>query len=370
MAKGVIALLGSGETAPGMTKIHREIFARLDPLKAVNLDTTYGFQENVPPMSKKLEEYFSTSLNVTVATLHFPSYEEASEFVRTQLKLRIRESNYVFAGPGSPTYALSQWLPLNLTGDLLSVLDNDGTVCFASAAAVTLGAFTAPIYEIYKVGATPHWCDGLNLMASIGLDCVVIPHFDNNEGGNYDTSRCYLGERRLRLLEAQLPETVATLGIDEHTALVFDLATDTLRVQGRANGYWRLNGTTRILSNGETVDLSELRNFRARRVDSDLIESQTSPARSPNELAEQVLAGGDNALVALATLVRLATSGVGGYIDPSDLIARVLEAREAARAEGYYQISDQLRDALVKSGIEVSDLPSGTTWNLTKSSLD
>ncbi|MHB1088188.1 MAG: hypothetical protein ACYC19_05425 [Acidimicrobiales bacterium] len=367
MAKGVIALLGSGETAPGMTKIHREIFSRLNPLKAVNLDTTYGFQENVPQMSKKLEDYFATSLNVDIETLHFSSYETSSEFERAQFKLRIRESNYVFAGPGSPTYALSQWSPLDLTSDLVSVLDHDGTVCFASAAAVTLGAFTAPVYEIYKVGTAPHWREGLNFMASIGLNCVVIPHFDNNEGGNYDTSRCYLGERRLKVLEAQLPDGVATLGIDEHTALIFDLAEDTLQVHGRSNGYWRLNGDTKVLANGETIALEELRTLEVHRDDANLLESPSSPGSDPHGLAERVLAGGDNALVALAALVKLATAGADGYIDPTKLIGRLLDARIAARTAGHYEVSDQLRDALVESGIEISDLPSGTTWSFKKS---
>ncbi|MHB1208926.1 MAG: hypothetical protein ACYC1I_04375 [Acidimicrobiales bacterium] len=369
MANGVIALLGSGETAPGMTKIHRQIFARLNPLRAVNLDTTYGFQENVPQMSKKLEDYFATSLNVDIETLHFSSYEESSEFERAQFKLRIRESNYVFAGPGSPTYALSQWSPLDLASDLASVLDHDGTVCFASAAAVTLGAFTAPVYEIYKVGTAPHWREGLNFMASIGLNCVVIPHFDNNEGGNYDTSRCYLGERRLKLLEAQLPDGVATLGIDEHTALVFDLAEDTLQVRGRSNGYWRLNGVTRNLANGETIALEELRTLEVHRENAN-VPAPPRPTGDPNDLAERVLAGGDDALGALATLVKLATAGADGYIDPTMLIGRILEARVAARAAGQYEVSDQLRDALVESGVEVTDLPSGTTWSFKNSSAN
>ena len=68
------------------------------------------------------------------------------------------------------------------------MLDHGGTLCFASAAALTLGAFTAPIYEVYKVGVEePHWREGLNVLAAFGVNCVVIPHFDNNEGGNYDT---------------------------------------------------------------------------------------------------------------------------------------------------------------------------------------
>src|SRR5665213_457441 len=122
MARGVLALLGSGETAPGMTKVHRELLARLQPLNAVNLDTAYGFQENVPQMSQKLEEYFATSLQASLTTLHLPSYERASELERTLFKQQIRSANYVFAGPGSPSYALAQWQPLGLIEDLNQVL--------------------------------------------------------------------------------------------------------------------------------------------------------------------------------------------------------------------------------------------------------
>ena len=59
--------------------------------------------------------------------------------------------------------------------DLAAVLENDGVVCFASAAALTLGAFTAPVYEIYKAGVPePYWLDGLDLMGRAGLRCAVV----------------------------------------------------------------------------------------------------------------------------------------------------------------------------------------------------
>ena len=94
----------------------------------------------------------------------------------------------------------------------------------SSAAACTVGQRTIPVYEIYKVGAEPYWDDGLDLLAATGIQAVVIPHFDNAEGGNHDTRFCYLGERRLRVLEAELPDDVFVLGIDEHTAAVLRLA--------------------------------------------------------------------------------------------------------------------------------------------------
>ncbi len=51
----------------------------------------------------------------------------------------------------------------------------------------------------------------------------MIPHYDNAEGGTHDTRFCYLGERRLRLLESMVETGTVVLGVDEHTAVLFDL---------------------------------------------------------------------------------------------------------------------------------------------------
>ena len=77
-----------------------------------------------------------------------------------------------------------------------------------------------PVYEVYKVGVDPYWMDGLDVLAEVGLDVAVIPHYDNAEGGNHDTRFCYLGERRLAKLEPELPEGCFVLGIDERTGLL------------------------------------------------------------------------------------------------------------------------------------------------------
>jgi cyanophycinase-like exopeptidase len=363
MSKGVLALLGSGETAPGMTKVHRQLLKRLDEVRAVNLDTAYGFQENVPQMTEKLLNYFQTSLHVAFEPLHFISYEHASELERTLFKQQVRAASYVFAGPGSPSYAMAQWQPLELIEDLNQVLLGGGTLCFSSAAAATVGAFCPPIYEIYKVGVLPYWLAGLNIMATLGLNCVVIPHYDNQEGANYDTSRCYLGERRLALMEKELPPGVATLGVDEHTALVIDLEADSIQVLGKSHGYWRLNGEVRVLENGSNTPLQELRTLDVLDVPIPAAPVVTT-ASQPADLAQVVLDGGEGAVAALAQLVQLGATGGEGFIDPAPLVEGVLAARVNARASGQYELADELRDALVKAGIDVQDTPQGTTWSL------
>ena len=88
-----------------------------------------------------------------------------------------------------------------------------------SAAALTLGSHTVPVYEVYKVGEDPRWVEGLDLLGQItGIRAAVVPHYDNAEGGTHDTRFCYLGEPRLAGLEAELPAEVGVLGVDEHTA--------------------------------------------------------------------------------------------------------------------------------------------------------
>jgi hypothetical protein len=351
-----------------MTKVHRELFKRHGKdLRAATLDTAYGFQENVPEMTEKLVGYFDTSLHVPFKALHFPSYEDATDIERAILKQEVREANYVFAGPGSPSYAVKQWLPLGLGDDLRSVLDDGGTLCFSSAAAATLGAFSPPIYEIYKVGSSLYWNEGLNLLADFGLSCVVIPHFNNQEGSNYDTSCCYLGLRRLELMETMLPEGTATLGVDEHTALILDVDSDSLRVVGRSNGYWRLNGIIRVLENSSTVALEELRKD-VRAIPRPVLTKSVSIPSTPDDLAQRVLQGGPEGIEALALLVRRSSAGTEGHIDPKSLVDGVLAARDNARASGQYALADQLRDALVSAGIEIHDSPLGSSWSIASTS--
>ena len=313
-----------------MTKVHRGLLAHLSHPRAVNLNTPYGFQENVPQMTQKLLDYFATSLHVEVTALDLRRYDEASEEQRQNFKDEVRRANYVFAGPGSPSYALRQWLPINLTEDLTSVLANDGVVCFSSAAALTLGRYTPPVYEIYKSGNELEWLDGLDLMAAVGLDCVVLPHYNNAEGRDYDTSRCYIGERRLQLLEETLAPGVGVLGIDEHTAAVIDLATSTLTVKGKGEAHWRLAGRVSHLANASVVPLSEL--------------GANAQALAPVEhLAPPALKVVDE------TEVVALREAQGRLADALNAI------RANARAQGHYAIADEIRDALSASGIVVRD---------------
>ena len=130
----------------------------------------------------------------------------------------VRGADFVFAGPGSPTYALRAWRDSGLREVLAAktrlrwlrdVRQRRSRVSWVAA---------VPVYEIYKVGSDPHWVDGLDLLAMIGLRVAVIPHYDNAEGGTHDTRFCYLGEQRLLRMESMLDTKTWVLGVDEQVA--------------------------------------------------------------------------------------------------------------------------------------------------------
>ena len=165
-----IVVMGSGETAPTMVKVHREVFAACPPGPAVMLDTPFAFQMNRDELVTKTRAYFAQSVgrDVDVAVwsgTEGPAQEEKS------LALLDRAA-WAFAGPGSPTYALRRWRGTRVPAALTGVVRRGGTVVLGSAAAVTLGSHAVPVYEIYKVGADPAWADGLDLLGELtGRHC-------------------------------------------------------------------------------------------------------------------------------------------------------------------------------------------------------
>ncbi len=402
--------MGSGETAPTMAKVHRLLVDRLGapPADAVLLDSPYGFQENADEISQRTVGYFR-NLRIPLDVASWRTSEDI--LCRERALARIAAADYVFSGPGSPTYALRVWEHSRLADVLGAKLAGGGCVSFASAAAATLGVATVPVYEIYKVGATPHWAPGLDLLARIGLRAAVIPHYDNTEGGTHDTRFCYLGERRLRLLESALDAGTVVLGVDEHTAVLFDLDADTATVLGRATLTLRRQGVSTVFAAGTIVAIDELRAIAAgggRRL---APASQPAPAES-NSLAPSLRAEAqrlecvfDHALQvpdveAAVTAVleleqaivdwsadteemdgtegprgmlrgmvtRLAELAAVGARDPRKAVAPFVEAlielREQAREQHSWTLADALRDRLTAAGIEVRDTPTGPIWLL------
>jgi hypothetical protein len=105
-----LTIMGSGETTPTMARAHRAVLDRLGerPVPAVLLDTPYGFQENADDISARALDYFRDSVGNPFTVATFRS-SDVDALARETAQVRIREARLVFAGPGSPSYALAQW---------------------------------------------------------------------------------------------------------------------------------------------------------------------------------------------------------------------------------------------------------------------
>ena len=251
--------MGSGETTTGMLGVHREVFSGLaDPTDARLMDSPFAFQENADELVEKINQYFTESLGHPLRAVTLPAGADALTVERALAD--IRAADWVFAGPGSPSYARRCWEGTGVPEALAGVVapGRSGALVFASAAVVTLGDWALPVYEIYKVGEDPRWESGIGLMSQIlGWRCAVIPHYDNREGGTHDTRFCYVGGRRLAQIEPDLGDGFI-LGVDEHTALVLDLDAGTAWVAGRSAVTLRVAGVEDVVPNGSRLTIAEL----------------------------------------------------------------------------------------------------------------
>jgi len=406
----ILAIMGSGETSPTMVKTHRQLIGRLTQPNAVVLDTPYGFQENASELALRAVEYFDVSVNTAISPLGLTRMIGADPLVVQQGLSALTDADYVFAGPGSPTYALRQWKNTQVSHILHEKLQRGGIVTFSSAAALTIGTRTVPVYEIYKCGEEPYWLEGLNLLSELGIPAAVIPHYNNAEGGHHDTRFCYLGEVRLQMLEQQLDEGEYVLGIDEHTGIVIDLNECTAEVVGNGVVTLRVKGNSTTFASGEILSIEQLQNptvtpsaatppsaviqqapeviatslvvvaqQRRDEFESALaLGSANDATRAVLELENDIklwsadtLTGSDADAareILRSMIVKLGTAATGGLADPRERVAPYVEAllaiRKIVRAEKRFDLSDIVRDALALAHIEVRDTPDGVEWLL------
>jgi hypothetical protein len=413
----ILTIMGSGETAPTMVTTHRMLAAKLPkPARATLLDTPYGFQENAPELATKAVEYFKTSINITLDVAGLTQMIGADALAVERGLQLVAEAQYVFAGPGSPTYALRQWAGTPLAGLLTKKLRDGGIVTFASAAALTLGRFTLPVYEIYKVGEEPRWLEGLNILGEVGINAALIPHYNNAEGGHHDTRFCYMGERRLAMLERELPDDVYVLGVDEHTGVVIDIDAQTATVVGKGVLTIRVKGVSTEIASGEVMSIDRLRDPVAgsKSGGHSVVASNTAASDTATKPADtfdsnlrqatdrlndafaQAITAGDADAAARAALdldeaitgwsvdtlqsddadyarsvlrsmiTRLAGAATGGLRDPREVVGPfvqvLLDLRVQVRTDKRFDLSDMIRDRLAEVSVEVRDTPQGAEW--------
>ena len=421
--------MGSGETAPTMVTPHRDIVARLGdvPPRAVLLDTPYGFQENGPEITQKAVEYFAKRVQLTIDAAGYPGPLAADPAQRTAGAEAGALSRLRTANSSSPGRAVRP-----TRSRLAGLADPRGAgdparrgrgLVFASAAALTLGRFTIPVYEIYKAGQPVQWLEGLDLMTASRLRGLVRRHppLRQRRGRHArhalllhgraaagrdgsDAPRRRLGARRRRAHRGHHGSRRAYGSVTGRGAL-----TVRRRAIARFAAGEQLDlDTLKALARGETAapERAAAASRTTRRADrtapaarapegalatapeADRLEQtfgSALTARKAGEAAEAILHldrtiqewaadslqsdEPDRARAILHSLVhRLGEAAAAGVRDPRERLAPLVESlitlRKELRAAKAWELADRVRDRLTAAHIEVRDTPAGTEWDL------
>jgi hypothetical protein len=337
MALGKIAFLGSGETARAGGVVFEKLARELhEPPRIAILETPAGFELNSEQVARRVGDFMQSRLHNYLARVDIvPARKRGTPFSpdNPDILQALAEANFIFMGPGSPTYAIRQ-LQGSLAWDVLRARHRLGaTLVLASSATIAVGAWGLPVYEVYKVGEDMHSVPGLNLFADFGLQLCLIPHWNNAEGGDdVDTSRCFVGMERFGEWCRSLPAANTTIGLDEHTWLVIDLEAGVCEVGGVSTISILKNDEQRVLPAGARFPVGDLGAVRL---------PQTPEAGIAPEAW------------------RLANTSHSGEERPSDQVMQLLEQREGARANKDWAEADRLRERIADLGWSVQDTSAG-----------
>ncbi len=378
---GRIILVGAGEMMAAMSGIHRAALARLQGSpRPVFLDTAAGFETNADAIAAKAVEYYQHHLQTNLEIARYHHRDQSSPAEVAAAVAAIRGANMIFAGPGSPTFAIKQWRDSAVWDEVIQRFDNGADVFFASAASISLGRYALPVYEIYKAGEDPFWMDGLDLLGRMGIHVAVVPHFDDASGGeNYDTRFCYLGALRFDAMQECLPPDVAILGVDAYTALTFDPATQEATVSGQSGITVIADGEQRRYESGAVIPFSAfssssravVRTFDPSKViagyaqgDEEPAEGSDDPMTALTELLEGIPSFKHEERVEVLAQLHLLRQRMSltTAVTEGPLVDLVLELRAALRTAKRFDLSDKARDTLSELGFEINDTPEGATW--------
>jgi hypothetical protein len=338
---GVVALIGSGETAASGGQAFEALAQELPvPLKASVLETPAGFEGNSARVAGRVADFLRQRLQnyqpqvdvIAARKKDTPYSPNRPEIVRP-----LYSSDLIFLGPGSPTYAVRQ-LKDSLAWQIVQARHRLGAgLALASAASIAAGALALPVYEIYKVGEDPNWKPGLDLFGPFGLSLVIVPHWNNRDGGDdLDTSRCFIGQERFAVLQEQLPGECTLLGIDEHTSLTIAFERRACRVAGQGQVHLLHCGEQRDYGAEEAFPIQALGDFH--------------PLPAPEIGLPQAV---------WETARSISRSTVPSQPEVPEEVRRLVDQRQDARRAKEWARADELRRRIARLGWSVEDTASG-----------
>ena len=339
MNPGLIILLGSGETSPNIRTVYNWVFEQITaPIQAAILETPAGFEPNSAQVAGQIGDYIKKRLqNFKPQVSIIPARKKDTNFSpdNPDLLSPLYGANVILTGPGSPTYAVRQFQDSLAWHTLRARHRMRTTLLFSSATTVACSAYALPVYEIYKVGEDLHWKEGLNFFEPFGLSPVIIPHWNNVDGGaDLDTSRCYIGQARFDRLREMLPDHQLYVGIDENTALILDPTSQNCRVMG-AGGITVTRGSQQtFFKPGTTFPIGELGQFYLPATHEDI----------PETIWAQTQEG-----------IRQAEIQKNEIKKPDEAVLQLVDLRTQARQAKNWAEADKLRDKIEALGWHIRD---------------
>jgi len=337
---GQIAFLGSGETAYSGGRIFEALARNLpQPLRICIMETPAGFELNSHQVAGRVGEYLQKRLqNYNPEISIIPARKRGTDFSPDNLEILkpMLTADLIFMGAGSPTYAIRQ-LQGSLAWQIMRARHQQGaTLVFASAAVIAVSAAALPVYEIFKVGEDIHGKPGLDLFSPFGLDVSFIPHWNNAEGGeDLDTSRCFIGLERFDHFRSLLAPGHTLIGLDEHTGLIWNLASGECIVSGVGAVTVLQDEQEKVYPNGSKFDIRFLGDCCTWPEATDDISA---------EVWDLLLSAREDEVV---------------DEKPSVEILALAEERQQARRDKNWAESDRLRDEIASRGWTVQDTPEG-----------
>ena len=214
---GPIALVGSGEFLPAMSEIDAALLAatgRRRPRVAILPTASWPDGEDVFRRWASMGVEHFTALGAEVEPVLVRDRFDAEDEAHVQA---IGEADLIYLSGGKPGH-LTRTLVGSPVGDALLTANRRGaTLAGCSAGAMTLGDRHWD-FRRRRLFWPVRWHEGLGLVPGV----TVIPHYDA------------FPEPMAAMLVLQAPRGIATLGIDEETALV-----------GR-DGSWQVEGIGRV----------------------------------------------------------------------------------------------------------------------------
>lgn len=341
MSLGNIAFLGSGETSLAGGRIFEHLARQIPaPLRIAVLETPAGFELNSAQVAGRVADFLKTRLaNYKPQIDLIPARKKGTAFSPDdpELLAPLLHANFIFMGPGSPTYAIRQ-LQGSLAWDILRARHRLGAaLVFSSAATISVSQWSLPVYEIYKVGLDVHVVPGLNFFEGFETSLSFIPHWNNTDGGlDVDTSRCFVGQERLNEWCSQLPAGQTTLGLDEHTGLILDFEKREGLVLGVSSISLVRQCDPAIFPSGSTIPLDEI-----------------GPFKTPEPLSLGISAEAWEMVTNAPP-----PASVSEALPPPEAVA-LAEARQAARLRKDWGAADEYRRQITDLGWTVQDTPEG-----------